>query len=323
MSTMRDVAALAGVSGKTVSRVINGDRYVSPDVRRRVDQAVQELAYVPNMLSQTFRRGRDSAIGIAVPNIADQFFGAVVQAVSEQARGRATAVLVTSLTADPVDEQAAVEALLRRSIAGLILAPVATDQSYLEPWRHRTELVFVDRPPHHLRADSVVEDDFGGAAAAVAHLMRRGHRRIAFIGNASAMVTTRRRLDGYQNALEGAGIDPDPDLVRRYDQTASGAVRELMEVLALPDPPTAIFSSNSQSSIAIVPELHRMGRTDVTVVSFGDFPMASALQPAVTVLDQNPELVGWTAATRLFDRLDRPGARDERQIVLPVELRIR
>jgi len=323
MSTMRDVAGLAGVSGKTVSRVINGDKYVSAAVQERVQRAILELKYVPNMLSQTFRNGRDSAIGIAVPDIADPFFGAVIQAVADQARTRSTAVLVTSLGSDPDDEQPSVEALLRRHIAGLILAPTSTDQEYIKGWQQHTEVIFIDRPPRRVTADSVVEDDFGAAVTAVAHLLERGHRRIAFIGNRSAVVTTGRRLDGYRAALIAAGIAPDPVLEALHEESGCDAVGSLRSILALPDPPTAIFSSNSQSSIAMVPQLHEQRRTDVAFISFGDFPMAGALKPAVTVLDQNPGLLGSTAAQRLFRRIDQPGLKLRRQIVLPVELRIR
>ncbi len=322
MSTMREVAALAGVSGKTVSRVINGDRYVSAEVRERVQRAVEELGYVPNMMSQTFRTGRDSAIGVAVPDLADPFFGAIVQAIAEQARSRATAVLVTGLGTDPADEQAAVESLLRRSISGLVIAPNSTDQSYLRRWQPGPQLVFIDRPPRRVNADSVIEDDVGGARCAVELLLARGHRRIAFFGNATAVITTRRRLDGYRAAFGDAGIQPDPLLEFNYadiDEVADAMRR----MLARSDPPTAIFSSNSQASVTLVAALHDLGRTGVGFVSFGDFPMAAALRPAVTVVDQDPALLGRTAADRLFTRIEQPLVKRRRQLVLPVQLRIR
>ncbi|MET3808053.1 LacI family transcriptional regulator [Nakamurella sp. UYEF19] len=327
MSTMREVAALARVSGKTVSRVINGDRYVSDQVRARVEQAIAQLEYVPNMLSQTFRSGRDSAIGVAVPDIADGFFGAVIQSVEQCARTRGTAVIVTSLGDDPDGERPAVQALLSRQVAGLIIAPISTDQSYLTGWQARTELVFIDRPAHRITADTVIEDDFGGAATAVEHLIDRGHRRIAFIGNAAAVVTTGRRLDGYRSALSAAGLPHDPELELQYQGGAAAAVELVRSLLQHHDPATAIFSSNSQSSVAIVPELHASGHSDLAFISFGDFPMAAALRPSVTVLDQNPAKVGTAAARRLFERIDGPpdGARSQvaPDLILPVPLVIR
>src|SRR5215203_6229838 len=214
MATMREVAARAGVSLKTVSRVMNRDRYVSDDARQRVEQAVAELQYVPNTLARTFRRGRDAAIGVAVPDISDPFFAAVTHAVEEVARARGVAVFVTSLGMDGQNERAAVEALLARQLTGLISTPVAADQSYLRPWQDSTAMIFIDRRPRRLTADSVVQDDHGGGYAAAAHLVGHGHRRIAFIGDQLGIATIERRLDGYRAALKDSGIAEDPRLVR-------------------------------------------------------------------------------------------------------------
>ena len=279
--------------------------------------------YTPNMLSQAFRAGRDSAIGVAVPDIADAFFGSVVQAVERYARSRKTAVIVTSLGDDPDAERPTVEALLRRQVAGLIIAPISTDQAYLAAWQPRTELMFIDRAGRRITADSVVEDDIGGAATAVHHLTERGHRRIAFIGNAAAVVTAGRRLTGYRNALARSGIAADPLLEKHYQGDPMGAVTALRALLELDDPPTAIFSSNSQGSLALVPELQASGRTELAFVSFGDFPMAAALRPSITVVDQNPEKVGRAAAERLFARIDGLRVSRKRHLVLPVPLVVR
>src|SRR5690349_19419315 len=157
VSTMRDVAKLAGVSAKTVSRVMNNDRYVSDDVRTRVLQAVDQLQYVPNVMARSFRSGQDAAIGVAVPAVTG-FFGYVVEAVERIARDRGVAMYLTCLGDDPDGEQAAVEALLARNVVGLLLAPVADDQSYLKPWRERTSMVFLDRRPRKLSAAYVVHD---------------------------------------------------------------------------------------------------------------------------------------------------------------------
>ena len=315
MSTMRDVANRASVSAKTVSRVMNNDRYVSDDVRQRVLRAVDELDYVPNALAKTFRSGRDTAVGVAVP-VVDPFFGQVVQAVEGIARARGVAVFVTCLGDDPDHERPALTALLSRQLVGLIVAPVAADQSYLKPWRDRTTMMFIDRQPTKLTADSVVEDDFGGAREATAHLIRHGHRRIAFAGDAPAVPTTTRRQQGYQAALDEAGIAFDPSLVV-WRADVVPVVRPLLES---PDAPTAIFSSNPRCSLQIVRQLHAAGRTDVALISFGDFPMADTLTPPVTVIDQDPVGLGTFAANRLFERVDHPRKRIRRQTVLDVRL---
>lgn len=137
MATMRDVAARAGVSAKTVSRVVNNDRYVSAEVRLRVEQAIDELQYVPNMLAVTFRTGRDAAIGVAVPGVADPFFAGIISAVEREASRRSVAVIVTSVGWEPSHERRSIEAVLHRRVAGMIICPVGPDMSFLKPWQAR------------------------------------------------------------------------------------------------------------------------------------------------------------------------------------------
>lgn len=320
MATMREVAQRAGVSAKTVSRVLRNDRYVSDSVRERVTAAVDELQYVPNMLAVTFRSGRDAAIGVAVPDIADPFFAQIVQAVEVEARARQTAVIVTSLGFDGDHEQEAVEALLQRQVLGLISCPVAPDQSYLTPWAQRTALVFVDRAPVGLTADSVIEDDLGGARLATTHLLERGHRRIAFVGDSDHTPTTIQRLEGYTRALIDAGIELDEHLVYFGSAESQGIDDALRTFTDLSDPPTAVFSSNARTTLTVVPALQRLPTEGLALVSFGDFPMAASLRPSVTVIDQDPAAVGRFAAERLFRRLAEPTKRLRRRTVLPVSL---
>src|SRR3712207_4090680 len=144
---MRQVAERAGVSAKTVSRVMHNDRYVSAGVRQRVEQAIAELGYVPNALARTFRSGRDAVVGVAVPSISDPFFASLTDEVERIARARGVAVLVTGLGHDPAQEQAGVQALLGRQVTGLIMTPISADQSYLRAFQNRTIIVFIDRPP--------------------------------------------------------------------------------------------------------------------------------------------------------------------------------
>ncbi len=320
MSTMRDVAARAGVSIKTVSRVFNDDDHVTDETRARVRAAIEELAWVPNMLARGLRSGRDDAIGIAVPDIGDPFFAAIIRAVENVAAQRGTSVVVTGLGRDPTRERAAVEALLNRRIAGLISTPVSPDQSYLSAWQDRTPTVFVDRAPGHLRADYFVEEDFDGAARAVDHLVAHGHRSIAFLGDELSVPTTELRLRGYRSALTGHGLEIADDLVVVGDWVRERAVAALERVLARRHPPTAVFSSNAQTTIGLIPALAAVGRTDLAVVSFGDFPLAGFLHPPLTVVDQNADRLGALAARRLFDRMDAPNRAYRRRNVLPLTL---
>jgi LacI family transcriptional regulator len=318
MATMREVALRAGVSAKTVSRVVNNDRYVSADVRERVERAINELQYVPNMLAVTFRTGRDAAIGIAVPGVADTFFASIIDAVEREASQRGVAVIVTSIGWEPSHEQRSIEAVLHRRVAGMIICPVGPDMSFLRTWQARTPLVFVDRVPGRLTADAVVQDDVGGGREATRHLISHGHQRIAFAGDEA--VTGTLRLQGCQQALADAGLPERSDLVHLGAVDTATVTAVLRRMLEAPDPPTAVFSSNARCTVSLVSALQALRRKDIGVVGFGDFPTAAALNPAVTVIHQDGDAMGRFAADRLFARLDQPDRRLRRRTVLPVSL---
>lgn len=317
MATMRDVAALANVSAKTVSRVFNDDPHVLPETRARVEAALRQLSYVPNTLARNFRAGRAPAVGIAVPSLADPFFAAIVDAVDAEAKQHDLSAVVTSLGDVPGREPDLVESLLSRQLGGLILAPISADQRYLAPWLARVPTVFVDRPPSGIQVDSFTEDNEEGGYLATAHLIDHGHRRIAFLGDDPLTTTTAAdRLAGYTRALVEHGIDFEERLVVSHPSLPSRGSEILVDLMRH-GAPTAVFSSNARTSIALVPAITR---SNLAVVGFGDFSMADMLTPSITVIDQDPALLGRLAAQRLIERITHPNRRMRRKTVLPVRL---
>jgi LacI family transcriptional regulator len=272
------------------------------------------------MVSQAFRSGRDSSIGIVVPDLSDPFFAAVVQAAARAAADAGLAVLVSTAGDDPVLEQQVVQSLIRRRLSGLVLVSVADDHRYLRGAIDEMPVVFVDRPARRLTADSVMEDDHGGAVAATELLVSRGHRRIAAVGENLTVPTIERRWAGHRSALAAAGIAADDALVHLTSRPAETLPGFLDAVIGADDPITAVFVLDSATAMHVVAQLHQRRRTDLAVVSFGDFPMAALLQPSVSAVDQAPDTLGRTAIERLLVRLDRPRARLRRALVLPVTL---
>jgi LacI family transcriptional regulator len=320
MTTMRDVARVAGVSAKTVSRVFNDDPHVTEETRERVRWAMQKLDYVPNLLARSFRAGADPAVGLAVPDIGDPFFAEITSSIEIDLVGRGMAVVVSSLGQAAERERSALEALLRRQISGLIVACASADQAYLAPWQSRTPMVFVDRPPRGISGVYVIEDDLAGAREAVTHLASHGHRRVAFLGISTPITTIVRRLKGYRSAVTELGLDGRPDLICMPSGSADECAAELVKLLEAPNAPTAVFSATTLCTMSLVQALQRAGRTDVAVVGFGDFPMADALAPPVTVLDQDPARLGRVAVERLVECIENPLAKVRRRTVLPVQL---
>jgi LacI family transcriptional regulator len=314
---MRDVAARARVSAKTVSRVFNDDPHVLPETRARVAEALRELDYVPNSLARNFRTGRAPVLGVAVPDLADPFFAVIAKAVEQVATRSDMAVVVTSLGYDAQREAGALESLLGHSPSGLVVAPTGQDHRYLEPWAARLPVVFIDRRPHGLTADAFTGDDHEGARIATQHLLSHGHREIAFVGDSPRMSTTTDRLAGYRSALADAGLTPSGELVAFGASDARSAELVVGRLARAATPPTALFSADARTTMTLVPTL--AGRS-WAVVGFGDFPMAHMLSPALTVIDQDPASLGRLAAERVVERLAGPGRRFRRHTVTSVRL---
>jgi LacI family transcriptional regulator len=305
---MKEVAALAGISIKTVSRVVNGVSTVDPQLAARVQDAARKLGYRPNLTASNLRRrdGRTATIGMLIEDAANPFSSVLMRAVEDVARSRGVLVLFCSLDEDPARERELVSALLDRRVDGLVMVPAGLDQSYLVTEQQAgTRLVFVDREPRMLNADSVVSENRKGAVTAVEHLLSGGHRRIAYLGDQISIPTAAQRYAGYRHALEFARVPLDPALVRHDLRTNDAAERAVEQLLALPDPPTALFTSQNLITIAASRTLRRLRRQNaVAMVGFDDFPLADILEPGISVIAQEAEALGRLAAETLFRRLD-------------------
>lgn len=298
---LSDVAAAAGTSTKTASRVLNGDPRVADDTRARVEQAIAELDYRPDPLARSLRRGTDEIVGVVVDSIADPFFASVTGEIEKIAFARGLTVTVASTGRSVDRERTVLDGLARRKVGGMIVAPASQDHAYLSELS--CAVVFIDRSPVGLDVDSVLVDDFHGARQAVQHLIDHGHRRIAYVGDFPNLETADKRLAGYRAAFAAAGLQVDESMIAANCSEIADAEVRTGEILAHPRPPTAIFSANTRCSMGVAPALHTLSKTDVAMVGFGDFFMAASLQPAVTVIDHSPELIGQLAAERLFLRM--------------------
>jgi LacI family transcriptional regulator len=197
---MVDVAALAGVGLKTVSRVVNSESGVSPELAARVRAAIEQLNYRRDANAATLRRlgGKTHSIGLVLEDVSNPFSSELHRAVEDAARERGLLVLAGSCDEDPERERELIGSFRERRVDGIIVVPASHDHSYLyEERRTGTALVFVDRPASHLDADTVVSDNYGGATQAVRHLLDRGHRRIGFLGDLLTIATALERLRGY------------------------------------------------------------------------------------------------------------------------------
>lgn len=301
---MRDVAARAGVSLKTVSRVLNGEVGVQAQTAERVRVAARELHFVRNESAATLKRSgqRTRSIGLVLENVANPYWAALVKAVEDVARERGYLLTTGSSGDDPVVEQQLLDELCNRRPAGLLIVPSGSELGYLaDEIEHGTVVVSMDRPAVGVNVDTVLLANAAGVRDGIAHLVSCGHRRIAFVGD-TVRYTGSQRLAGYRAALATAGLPFDRKLARRAHDAehARDAAREL---LALDDAPTAIFAGNNLLTRGVLEALGPR-RREIAVVGFDDFPFAELMDPPVTVVGQDAAELGRCGALQLFRRLD-------------------
>jgi LacI family transcriptional regulator len=305
--TMHDVASRAGVSLKTVSRVVNAEPGVSPVLTARVRSAIDDLGFRPNAGASSLRRagGKTATVGLMLQDVGNPFSSALQRAVEDIAVPRGVMVFSASLDGDPARERELAQALTARRADGLIIAPTGSDMSYLESeLRAGTAIVCVDRIAVNLQVDSVVTTNASGSAEGVRHLIAAGHRRIAYLGDRRDLFTAGERYQGYCTALTSAGLRVDPALVVHDLVDAGIADGAATTLLTRPDPPTALFTAQNLVTIGAIRALRRLDQElRVALVGFDDFPLADLVRPGVTVVSQDPAAIGNRAATVLFARL--------------------
>jgi LacI family transcriptional regulator len=304
---MKDVAALAGVSIKTVSRVVGEVPTVAPDLASRVRAAADKLGYRHNLTAASLRRrdGRTNTIGLLLENVSNPYSSAVHGAVEDYFRGRGVLVLAGSLDDDPERERELARTLINRRVDGLIVMPASSDHRYVVAEQQAgTSFVFIDRLPSPLVADAVVADNRAGAMAGVRHLLKTGRRTVAYFGDELSLSTAQERFLGFTEAMTAARRPIDEALMTHGLRTADRARAAAHRVFGA-NPPEAVFTSQNLVTIGVLEALHELGlRHEVALVAFDDIPLAAMLDPGITVVAQDPAVLGRHAAQRLFDRIN-------------------
>jgi LacI family transcriptional regulator len=329
--TIVQVAALAGVSRSTASRVLNGHPSVRGDVRERVTRVIADHDYVPQAAARSLVRRRTDVIGLILPwdaigrSSSNQFLATVVRGMSDACteQGR---FLMTSMVPDPMKRDFYERFVRGRHVDGVVM-PLTDLGDPLPPLflRDRRPLVLIDRHPSYPGLSCVHAANRDGARAAVRHLLDLGHRRIATITGPPRMTSTRDRRDGYEDALREAALPIDPALVAEGDYTEASGRRAMARILDLAPPPTAVFAANDEMAVGALRAAAETGFTvpdDVAVVGFDDGPVAEATEPPLTTVRQSGYDLGRAGAAMLINQLDAPGG-DPRHVCLPTTLTVR
>lgn len=324
--TIRDVAAQAGVSINTVSRVLNGRPDVKPSTRDRVQQVIAELGYRPNRLARSLIGRSSRMVGLVVTDCTNPNTARQIQVIQRELAAAGYAVLIFDTQEDAAAEQAAIDLLLEQVADGVILTPASNHSGGLASLGKQLPLVLLNRETEEpADCDIVLNDNAGGARAATAHLIALGHRRIGYVTARKAVSTVRDRLAGYRDALIEADLPADDRLVVRAEITVEDASAATRSLLDRSERPTAILAYNDLMAVGVLAALTDAGPRvpdDIALVGYDDIAYAPYLSVPLTTVRQQTQRMGRTAASLLLERFG--GAEvPPRRVVLTPELIVR
>lgn len=301
------VAQRAGVSIATVSRVLNRSKPVNDDTRRRVEEAVAALGYRTNTAGRSLAKSQSRLLMVLVPDFANPFYAQILQGAESVVRAAGYKLLLTDATSSDAAHQTALDAIYNRLADGVInLAHLDDDPALHDalrdlPWVNCSEFVPESGLPY------VSIDHRQAAIDAVQYLLNRGHRRIGLVSADETFRWARLRHEGYEHAMQRAGIEPDPQLVRMaLSLDYEAGAQAVGGLVALVEPPTAVFAVSDTLAIGAIKALRRAGRRvpdDIAVVGFDDLPLSAVFEPALTTVSQPMRDLGAQAAEILLARL--------------------
>ncbi len=312
MASLRDVAERANVSIATVSRVLNQSDKVVPETRGTVEQALRDLGYRPSRVARRLRMkdGRAHLVGLIIPDIQNPFYAEIARGVEDAAYAARYALLLCNSDENLEKERFYLEVMRDESVDGIVLPPFnETDEAVIDLVNTGMPVVCVDRSLSKAKTDLVEVDNYGGALAAVNHLLDKGHTQIGLIEGRTQVSTSRERRRGYLDALAARGVTVRKELIRAGDfKQESGRVL-MNELLDLKRPPSAVFVVNSLMTVGALAALHQRAvrvPQEMAVAGFDDIPWAEALDPPPTVVRQPAYEVGRQAMELLLKRIMEP-----------------
>jgi LacI family transcriptional regulator len=324
--TIKEVAAEAGVSTATVSRVLAGPNGVKDEVRDRVSRAVAKLDYHPNQLARGLRLGHRKVIGVIIPDLQNPFFTGVVHGVEAALFSAGYTLQIGHSDGLAEREQEQLRLLRGEGVAGLVFMPgdrPGANYESIRTWE--IPVVAIDRSPGGLDVDLVCSNNREGMRQAVHHLLSLGYKEIALLNGPEGINVTQERLGGYQDALRSAGAAVRESLIIHSDFRQQGGYVAMARFLDMAKPPRALVVANNLMTLGALQAIHERGiriPEQLAVVCFDDMPWATSLRPPLTAVAQPVEELGRIGAQVLLERLKDP-KRLVRQVVLPTRLMVR
>ncbi len=327
-ATIKDIARELGISPSTVSRALKDHPDISPDTKRQVNELATKLRYKPNAIALSLKNRRSNIVGVIIPEIVHFFFSSVISGIQEVANQNGYNIMVSQTNERYDNEVAAISAFMDGRIDGLLVS-VAKETSNYDHFRMLEEegipIVFFDRIIEDYESDYVVIDDFGGAYAAVEHLIKTGKRKVAHFSGPKNRLIGKNRFNGYKQALEDYGIEFNEDLVISADNFYTGihGVNQLLDQGTVFD---GIFTVNDFTAIGVIKTLKARGFNvpeQIGVVGFGDENIAHMFDPMLTTVSQPGDVMGRLSMELLMRKIKTDNWIEHEPIVLPTNLIIR
>jgi LacI family transcriptional regulator len=326
MITIFEVAQKAGVSSTTVSHVINKTRFVSDETRGRVERAIEEMGYRPNALARSLRSGETHTIGLILPDSANPFFAEVGRSIEGAAFDVGYNIILCNTENNIEKEHTYIDVLAKKQVDGMIFVGAGEDyDSYKKILDMKIRVVAMDRDYPDLEMDVVISDNLQGGKLATQHLIDLGHKRIGCITGPSKVNLSALRVTGYVETLEQAGLPVDQSLIVTGDFHPESGQEAAYKLLAMKDPPTAIFACNDLMAIGVMRACIELGMRipqDLAVVGYDDIELASYSTPPLTTIQQPKKEMGITALKYLLGRIQAEQSPPQRAS-LPVSLIVR
>lgn len=321
--TMNDVARVAGVSLKTVSRFVNGESNIDPALAARIADAIAQLGYRRNLAAASIRPGWTSKmLGLIISDLANPYYSSLARAIEGEVAREGYMLIVASSEEDGRTHDRIVDRLMEQRVDGLIIVPPRNaGREWAKVPPPVPPIVFLDRPGGREEADTVLADNAGGAAEATRTLYALGARRIAFVGDSLEIYTMSERYRGYCDALRELGVPPET-LPRFTNAHSSDEARIAVSEILASGSADAIFAANNRASIGALHAFRSAGRR-LPLVGFDDFEAADLGEPGVSVVSQDIERMGRDAARLLLARLGGEGSTGYVTEVLPTAIVLR
>jgi len=321
--TMRDVARLAGASVGSVSAVINEKTTASAALKARVRLAMEALDYQPDHVARSLKVRRTHTVGMVIPDISNPFFTELILGAEIEARARRYSIILCNSSEDPALERQCLNALFSRRVDGVILAPADIHGAQDRLTARRFPMVLVDRVPPHFKGLAVIANNLEAAYQGARHLIDLGHTRIAIITGRLDLSTGVDRLEGFRNAMQEAHLPIREEYVQPGNfQLQSGYLRGL-NLLSLPEPPTAVFCCNNKLTLGLMRALAERGVAcpeQVSVLGFDDFDWAASFRPRLTTIAQPTFEMGKRAMELLLGKIESPDGPENDQLA-PISIR--